>query len=408
MKDITERFLTYVAIDTQSKANQAQFPSTEKQKDLLRLLAEEMKAMGISDVSIDEYGYVYGSIPSNMDKKVPAIGFIAHADTVEDMPGNDIKYRIVKNYDGKDIVLNEEKGIVMHTAEFPHMLNYVGQDLIVTDGTTLLGADDKAGITEILYAAEYMLEHPEFKHGDIKIAFTPDEEVGRGVDFFDVKKFGADFGYTMDGGGLGELSFENFNACSGFVTIHGTNSHPGSAKNVMVNSILVAMEFSAMLPVHERPESTEVYEGFSHLNNLNGNVEETKMIYMIRDHDRQKLEEKKARFVKAAEYLNFKYGEGTVEVVLKDSYSNMREKIEPCMELIDNAKAAMESLGITPIVKPIRGGTDGARLSYMGLPCPNLFTGGHNSHGRYEYIPVQSMEKGAQVILKIVELYAGK
>ncbi|GAA6513388.1 peptidase T [Merdimmobilis hominis] len=408
MKDITERFLTYVAIDTQSKANQTQFPSTEKQKDLLRLLAEEMKAMGISDVSIDEYGYVYGSIPSNMDKKVPAIGFIAHADTVEDMPGNDIKYRIVKNYDGKDIVLNEEKGIVMHTAEFPHMLNYVGQDLIVTDGTTLLGADDKAGITEILYAAEYMLEHPEFKHGDIKIAFTPDEEVGRGVDFFDVKKFGADFGYTMDGGGLGELSFENFNACSGFVTIHGTNSHPGSAKNVMVNSILVAMEFSAMLPVHERPESTEVYEGFSHLNNLNGNVEETKMIYMIRDHDRQKLEEKKARFVKAAEYLNFKYGEGTVEVVLKDSYSNMREKIEPCMELIDNAKAAMESLGITPIVKPIRGGTDGARLSYMGLPCPNLFTGGHNSHGRYEYIPVQSMEKGAQVILKIVELYAGK
>lgn len=408
MKDITERFLTYVAIDTQSKANQTQFPSTEKQKDLLRLLAEEMKAMGISDVSIDEYGYVYSSIPSNMDKKVPAIGFIAHADTVEDMPGNDIKYRIVKNYDGKDIVLNEEKGIVMHTAEFPHMLNYVGQDLIVTDGTTLLGADDKAGITEILYAAEYMLEHPEFKHGDIKIAFTPDEEVGRGVDFFDVKKFGADFGYTMDGGGLGELSFENFNACSGFVTIHGTNSHPGSAKNVMVNSILVAMEFSAMLPVHERPESTEVYEGFSHLNNLNGNVEETKMIYMIRDHDRQKLEEKKARFVKAAEYLNFKYGEGTVEVVLKDSYSNMREKIEPCMELIDNAKAAMESLGITPIVKPIRGGTDGARLSYMGLPCPNLFTGGHNSHGRYEYIPVQSMEKGAQVILKIVELYAGK
>lgn len=408
MKDITERFLTYVAIDTQSKANQTQFPSTEKQKDLLRLLAEEMKAMGISDVSIDEYGYVYGSIPSNMDKKVPAIGFIAHADTVEDMPGNDIKYRIVKNYDGKDIVLNEEKGIVMHTAEFPHMLNYVGQDLIVTDGTTLLGADDKAGITEIFYAAEYMLEHPEFKHGDIKIAFTPDEEVGRGVDFFDVKKFGADFGYTMDGGGLGELSFENFNACSGFVTIHGTNSHPGSAKNVMVNSILVAMEFSAMLPVHERPESTEVYEGFSHLNNLNGNVEETKMIYMIRDHDRQKLEEKKARFVKAAEYLNFKYGEGTVEVVLKDSYSNMREKIEPCMELIDNAKAAMESLGITPIVKPIRGGTDGARLSYMGLPCPNLFTGGHNSHGRYEYIPVQSMEKGAQVILKIVELYAGK
>ena len=406
MKDITERFLTYVAIDTQSKANQTQFPSTEKQKDLLRLLAEEMKAMGISDVSIDEYGYVYGSIPSNMDKKVPAIGFIAHADTVEDMPGNDIKYRIVKNYDGKDIVLNEEKGIVMHTAEFPHMLNYVGQDLIVTDGTTLLGADDKAGITEILYAAEYMLEHPEFKHGDIKIAFTPDEEVGRGVDFFDVKKFGADFGYTMDGGGLGELSFENFNACSGFVTIHGTNSHPGSAKNVMVNSILVAMEFSAMLPVHERPESTEVYEGFSHLNNLNGNVEETKMIYMIRDHDRQKLEEKKARFVKAAEYLNFKYGEGTVEVVLKDSYSNMREKIEPCMELIDNAKAAMESLGITPIVKPIRGGTDGARLSYMGLPCPNLGTGGCNAHGRYECNTKENMEQCVQIVLEIVKGYA--
>ena len=408
MKDITERFLTYVAIDTQSKANQTQFPSTEKQKDLLRLLADEMKEMGVSNVSMDENGYVYGSIPSNMDKKVPAIGFIAHADTVEDMPGNDIKYRIVKNYDGNDIVLNEEKGIVMHTAEFPHMLKYVGQDLVVTDGTTLLGADDKAGIAEILWAAEYMLEHPEFKHGEIKIAFTPDEEVGRGVDFFDVKKFGADFGYTIDGGGLGELSYENFNACTGFVTIHGTNSHPGSAKNVMVNSILVGMEFSAMLPVHERPESTEVYEGFSHLNNFNGNVEETKMIYMIRDHDRQKLEEKKARFVKAAEYLNFKYGEGTVEVVLKDSYYNMREKIEPCMELIDNAKAAMESLGITPIVKPIRGGTDGARLSFMGLPCPNLFTGGQNAHGRYEYLPIQSMEKGAQVILKIAELYAGK
>ena len=408
MKDITQRFLSYVDIDTQSKANQTQFPSTEKQKDLLKVLAEEMKAMGVSDVSMDEYGYVYGSIPSNMDKKVPSIGFIAHADTVEDMPGNNIKHRIVKNYDGKDIVLNEEKGIVMRTSEFPHMLDYVGQDLIVTDGTTLLGADDKAGIAEIMWAAEYMLEHPEFKHGDVKIAFTPDEEVGRGVDFFDVKKFGADFGYTLDGSGIGELSYENFNACTGFVTIHGVNSHPGSAKNAMVNSILIAMEFSAMLPVHERPEATEEYEGFSHLNNLNGNVEETKMIYMIRDHDRQKLEEKKARFVKAAEYLNFKYGEGTVELVLKDSYYNMREKIEPCMELIDNAKAAMESLGITPIIKPIRGGTDGARLSFMGVPCPNLFTGGHNAHGRYEYIPVQSMEKGAQVLLKILELYAGK
>ena len=403
-----ERLLSYVKIFTPSNEESTSSPSSRCQFDLARLLVEELKGLGISDVTLDDHCYVYAHLPATEGlEHCKALGFIAHMDTVSYFCDHAVTPVITENYDGKDLPLGTS-GRTLSPEMFSHLTSLAGRTLITSDGTTILGADDKAGITEILYAAEYMLEHPEFKHGDIKIAFTPDEEVGRGVDFFDVKKFGADFGYTMDGGGLGELSFENFNACSGFVTIHGTNSHPGSAKNVMVNSILVAMEFSAMLPVHERPESTEVYEGFSHLNNLNGNVEETKMIYMIRDHDRQKLEEKKARFVKAAEYLNFKYGEGTVEVVLKDSYSNMREKIEPCMELIDNAKAAMESLGITPIVKPIRGGTDGARLSYMGLPCPNLFTGGHNSHGRYEYIPVQSMEKGAQVILKIVELYAGK
>lgn len=398
---VHERFLNYVKIDTQSVPEVDVIPSSEKQKELGRLLVEEMLAMGINDAYMDANGYVYGTVEGNTEGHV--IGFIAHMDTSPDMPGNNVKPNIIYNYDGSDIVLNEEKQITMKTEMFEHLLKYKGQDLIVTDGTTLLGADNKAGIAEILSMAEYFINNPQIKHGTIKIGFTPDEEVGCGADLFNVKEFGADYAYTVDGGEIGEIEYENFNAASAKVTINGANIHPGTAKNKMKNSILIGMEFHNMLPVYETPENTEGYEGFSLLNDMTGNVEKTFLEYIIRDHSMEKFNVKKERFKKIADYLNDKYGQGTIDLHIKDSYFNMKEKILPHMHIIENAKKAMENIGIEPNVVPIRGGTDGARLSYMGLPCPNLCTGGHNYHGRYEYIPIQSMEKVVELLIEIAK-----
>jgi len=403
---VQERFLNYINFDTQSVPDVETIPSSEKQKHLARFLVEEMKTIGIKDAYMDEHCYVYGTVIKNTDKEMPVIGFIAHMDTSPDMPGNDIKARIVHDYDGKDIVLNKEKDIVMKTDMFEHLLNYVGKDLIVTDGTTLLGADNKAGIAEILSMAEFLINNPNVKHGTVKIAFTPDEEVGNGANLFNVESFGADFAYTVDGGALGEIEYENFNAASAKVTINGVNIHPGSAKNKMKNSILIAMEFQSMLPVHETPGNTENYEGFNHLNDISGDVEKTHLNYIIRDHNEDKFNIKKDRFIKIENYLNDKYGEDTVNVELKDSYFNIKEKILPHMHIVETAQSAMKNIGIEPEIVPIRGGTDGARLSYMGLPCPNLCTGGHNYHGRYEYIPIQSMEKSVELLTEIVKLYA--
>ncbi len=403
---VHERFLNYVKFDTQSVPDAPQIPSSEKQKDLARYLVEEMKSIGIKDAYMDDNGYVYGTVAKNTDKNIPTIGFIAHMDTAPDMPGNDIKAKIIHNYDGKDIVLNKEKNIVMKTETFDHLLNYIGNDLIVTDGTTLLGADNKAGVAEIMSMAEYFINNPQIEHGTIKIGFTPDEEVGSGADLFKVEEFGADFAYTVDGGRLGELEYENFNAASAKIEINGVNIHPGSAKNKMLNSIIIAIEFQNMLPVRETPENTEMYEGFYHLTDIKGEVEKTNLHYIIRDHSFEKFNEKKDRIIKIAAYLNEKYGEDTIKVDLTDSYYNMKEKILPHMHIIETAKKAMENLNIKPIIVPIRGGTDGARLSYMGLPCPNICTGGHNFHGRYEYIPVQSMEKVVDLLIEIVKLNA--
>ena len=410
MSTVVDKFLKYVTIDTQSDEDSTTSPSTEKQKDLARLLVGELKEMGASDVRMDEeYGYVYATIPSTLKeegKEVPVIGFIAHMDTSPAVSGKDVKPRIVENYDGKDIVLNQELNIILPVEENPELLEYEGKKLIVTDGTTLLGADDKAGVAEIMTMAQTLLAHPEKEHGTIRIAFTPDEEVGRGVDHFDVEGFQADYAYTVDGGALGELEYENFNAASGRVTVHGANIHPGTAKGRMRNALLMAMEFQSLLPANENPMYTEGYEGFYHLDRMTGCVEEARMDYIIRDHDRAKFERRKELFSQAAGFLNQKYGSGTVEAAVKDSYYNMKEKIEPHMDLIDKAKASMEKLGIWPIVVPIRGGTDGARLSYMGLPCPNLCTGGHNFHGKYEFIPVQSMEKITELLIEIARSFA--
>ena len=399
---VHERFLNYVKIDTQSVPEAEKIPSSEKQKDLGRLLVEEMISIGIKDAYMDENGYVYGTVKGNTD--APVIGFIAHMDTSPDMSGTNVKPRIIYDYDGGDIVLNEEKHIVMETKVFEHLMKYTGQDLIVTDGTTLLGADDKAGIAEIMSMAEYFINAPHIKHGTIKIGFTPDEEVGQGAELFNIKEFGADYAYTVDGGEIGELEYENFNAACAKVTINGVNIHPGTAKNKMKNSILIAMEFQRMLPVYETPENTEGYEGFSLLNEMSGNVEKTLLEYIIRDHNIDKFNIKKERFKKNADYLNEKYGQGAVELKLEDSYFNMKEKILPHMHIIENAIKAMENIGIEPKVVPIRGGTDGARLSYMGLPCPNLCTGGHNFHGKYEYIPIQSMEKVVELLIEIAKI----
>ncbi len=406
MKDVAERFLEYVKVDTQSQDDMENVPSTEKQRNLAEMLVKELKDMGAENVRLSDHCYVYATIPSNTKKKLPSIGFVSHMDTSNALSGKDVKPRIIKNYDGGEIVLNEELNIRMNAEAYPVLTLSKGKDLIVTDGTTLLGADDKAGIAEIMTMAETLLAHPEIEHGTIQIGFTPDEEVGRGVDFFDVEGFGADFAYTIDGGELGEIEYENFNAAAGKVQIQGVSIHPGSAKNKMLNALLLAMEFQNMLPVNENPMYTDNYEGFYMLNALEGTVDSARAVYIIRDHDKGQFEDKKARFLKIGEYLNEKYGEGTFKVEVKDSYYNMKEKVEPHMHLIDNAKRAMEEVGITPVVVPIRGGTDGARLSYMGLPCPNLCAGGNNFHGRYEYVPVQSMEKIVEILLKIVEIYA--
>lgn len=406
MSKVLDRFLHYVSFDTQSMDDQEQVPSTEKQLALAKALKEELEAMGASQVRMSEHGYVYAVIPATADHPVKSLGFVAHMDTAPAMSGKDVKPRIVERYDGQDLVLNEEKKIVMRVKDFPGMLDCVGKDLIVTDGTTLLGADDKAGVAEIMTMAEFFLSHPEIPHGKICIGFTPDEEVGRGADFFDVEHFGAEAAYTVDGGPVGELEYENFNAASGKVDICGRGVHPGSAKGAMVNALLVGMEFQSMLPAFENPMYTEGYEGFFHLDQMAGDVESAHLEYIIREHDRKAFEKKKALFEEVSRYLNVKYGEGTVLTAVKDSYYNMKEQIEPDhLYLIDTAKEAMKSLDIKPLVSPIRGGTDGARLSYMGLPCPNLSTGGYNFHGRYEFIPVQSLEQMVEVLTKIITLF---
>jgi len=403
--ELKERFLKYVGFDTQSDPESEKFPSTDKQLVLLKHLAEEMKSMGMTEVEMDRYGYVMGTVPASPgyeDKKV--IGFIAHVDTSPDMNGANIRPQVIENYDGGDIPLNGE--LTMTLKDFPELSFFKGHTLITTDGTSLLGADDKAGVAEIMTAAEYLLAHPEIKHGKIRIGFTPDEEIGRGVDFFDVKRFGADFAYTVDGGFEGELEYENFNAAGAKITIQGRNIHPGYAKDKMLNALQVAADLNNQLPVWERPEHTEGYEGFYHLTGLCGGGENATVEYIIRDHSREKFEAKKKYLIEVVDFLTEKYGEGVITLNLKDQYYNMREMVEPHPEVIDIAMKAMEEAGVTPLVRPIRGGTDGARLSYMGLPCPNLFTGGMNFHGKYEYCSLNTMQKAMQTILNLARLWA--
>ncbi len=405
--EIKERFFRYIKIDTKSDENSESFPSTQKQYNLLNLLKDELTAMGLK-AEVDEHGYVMATLPANIDKKIPIIGFISHVDTSPDMSGENVNPQVWENYDGGDIVINKELKLVLSPSLFPELAEYKGDTIITTDGTTLLGADDKAGITEIMTAVKYLVEHPEIKHGEIKIGFTPDEEIGRGVDFFDVKKFGAQYAYTMDGGGVGELEYENFNAAKLTVSIQGRNVHPGYAKDKMLNSMLIAMEYNALLPVNMRPEFTENYDGFFHLIGMNGTVENSTITYIVRDHDRAKFERKKQIAVECADFLCKRYGEGVVKAELKDQYFNMREKVEEVFHIVEIAEKAMVEVGIEPKVVPIRGGTDGSRLSYMGLPCPNIFAGGLNFHGKFEYVPLESMEKATKVILKVIELYTQK
>lgn len=402
MDRVLKRFLRYVQFDTQSDPGSEACPSTEGQFKFGEALVRELQELGLADAAIDKNGYIMATLPANVDRQVPTLGFIAHMDTSPDVSGKNVKPQLIENYDGGDIVLNDERNIVLSPDDFPDLKEYIGETLVTTDGTTLLGADNKAGIAEIITAVEYLLAHPEIKHGTVKLGFTPDEEIGRGADLFNVEKFGAQWAYTVDGGPMGELEYENFNAAGVKIIVKGRNVHPGSAKDKMINSLLIAMELNQLLPFHERPEHTEGYGGFFHLNNLKGDVEETEMQYIIRDHDRTKFEKKKQLMNQVVELMNFKYGEGTVTLSMKDQYYNMREKIEPVMEIIDRARAAMEAVGVRPLIKPIRGGTDGARLSYMNLPCPNIFTGGHNFHGKYEYIPVGSMKKAVEVIVKLI------
>lgn len=405
MENILERFLRYVSVDTQSNEESASQPSTEKQWDLLKMLCKELNDMGI-EASLDEYGYVMGTIPSNIEKEVPAVGFIAHVDTAPDASGKDVKPQIIKNYDGSDIALKGVQGLYLKPSEFPELLHFIGQTLITTDGTTLLGADDKAGVAEIMNAAQWIMEHPEFKHGIIKIGFTPDEEIGRGVVKFDVKRFGADYAYTMDGGEIGELEFENFNAASAKIHIQGRNVHPGSAKGKMKNAILIGQELNSLLPIEQRPEYTEGYEGFFHIISFKGAVEEADFAYIIRDHDAVKFDRKKEVIRECVDFINLKYGEGTAVLDLRDQYRNMREQVEPHYHIIEKAVKAMEMEGIKPKIQPIRGGTDGANLSYMGLPCPNIFAGGLNFHGKMEFVPLESIEAASKVILNIIGLFA--
>ena len=410
MTNTIEKFLRYVKVDTQSCEESATTPSTMKQHDLAEMLTGELQEMGAEEIVYDrERCYVYATIPATPGcEDVPVLGFIAHMDTSPAVTDTNVKPRIVEKYDGQDIVLNEQQKIVMRVADFPELIKYKGQDLIVTDGTTLLGADDKAGVAEIMSMAEYLLKNPECRHGKIRIGFTPDEEVGCGADYFDVELFGADYAYTVDGGALGELEYENFNAAGAKLHVHGRSVHPGSAKGKMKNAILIAQEFQSLLPAFQNPMYTEKYEGFFHLDSIEGNVEEVVADYIIRDHDRELFEAKKTMFLKCADFLNQKYGEGTVIADIKDSYYNMSEIIQSHMHLIDHASDAMRELGIEPLISPIRGGTDGARLSFMGLPCPNLCTGGENYHGRYEYACVQSMNKVTELLIKLAEKYSVK
>ncbi len=406
MSKVVEKFIKYIKFDTRSDEDAITVPSTPGQMVLAKEIAKELEDIGMSNVSVDENGYVMATLSSNIDKEVPVLGFIAHMDTSPEISGANINPKFVENYDGNDIVLNEEKNIILSTKDFPELKNYIGKTLITTDGTTLLGADDKAGVAEIITAMEFLINNPQIKHGTIRVGFTPDEEVGRGADHFDVKKFNADFAYTIDGGEIGELEYENFNAASAKITINGRNVHPGSAKGKMINSMLIAGKLMDMLPKNETPETTEGYEGFYHLITINGGVEETNLYYIIRDFDADKFENRKEFIANVVKSLNDKYGENIVEVEIKEQYRNMKEKIEPVKHVVDIAFEAMKSVNIVPKVQPIRGGTDGARLSFMGLPTPNIFTGGHNFHGKFEYIPTYSMEKAVEVILKIIEAYA--
>ena len=405
MENILDRFLRYVAVDTQSDPTSETQPSATKELDLLKILKDELLAMGV-EATLDEYGYVMATIPANCGKEIPAVGFIAHVDTAPDASGADIKPQIIPDYDGTDIPLKGVEGLSLKVSDFPELLDYKGQTIITTDGTTLLGADDKAGVAEIMNAVQYMIEHPEFKHGEIKIGFTPDEEIGRGVVKFDVEKFGARYAYTMDGGAVGELEYENFNAAGATVKIQGRNIHPGYAKGKMLNAILIGMELNALLPVEQRPEFTTGYEGFYHIIGFNGTVEEATFSYIIRDHDMTLYEQKKEYMQKCVDFINEKYGEGTAMVEIRHQYYNMRKEVEPHYHIVEKARLAMEMEGIVPNIKPIRGGTDGANLSFIGLPCPNIFAGGHNFHGKMEFIPLESMEKASKVILNIISLYA--
>jgi len=405
---IIDRFISYVTVDTESDPNSDTTPSTAKQWDLAHALVKELIAIGLKDVTIDNNAYIMATLPSNVEHDVPTIGFISHFDTSPDFTGANVKPRIIENYDGKDIALNAEENIILSPSYFEDLLLYKGQTLITTDGTTLLGADDKAGITEIVSAMEYLIQHPEIKHGTIKIGFTPDEEIGRGAHKFDVEKFGADWAYTMDGSQIGELEYENFNAAGATVKVKGKIVHPGYAKGKMVNSMYIATEFINALPRLETPEHTEGYQGFFHLHSIQGEVEDTVLKYIIRDHDKAHFEARKEVMQKLAFDINTEYGREVIVIDIKDQYFNMKEKVEPVMHIVDIAEEAMKQLNIEPLIKPIRGGTDGSQLSYMGLPCPNIFAGGHNFHGRYEYVPVESMIKATEVICKIAELTAEK
>ena len=406
--NITDRFLKYVSFTTTSDENTNMTPSTPGQLIFAKYLVDELTTLGLKEVELDTNGYIMATLPANTDKNIPTIGFIAHMDTSPDMTARHIKPRVVINYDGNNVLLNTEKNIVLETSKYPEILQYVGQDIVVTDGTTLLGADDKAGLAEIVTAMEYLIAHPEIKHGKIRIGFTPDEEIGQGADHFNVKKFNAEWAYTMDGGEIGELEYENFNAASAKVFFQGINVHPGYAYHKMRNSMRIAHEFISMLPRWETPEHTQDYEGFYHLTSIEGTVEKSTLSYIIRDHDRDRFERRKKEMLHLLNKINAEFGEGTATIEIKDQYYNMREMVEPVMHVVDLAFEAMEAVGVKPNVKPIRGGTDGSRLSYMGLPCPNIFAGGHNFHGRFEFVPVQSMEKAMMVVVKIAELLADK
>lgn len=405
MENILDRFLRYVAVDTQSSEESETQPSTSKQLVLLNMLCDELKSMGV-DAGIDEFGYVMGRIPANTDKQIPSVGFIAHVDTSPDASGADIKPQIIKDYDGGPIALKGVPGLTLDPAEFPELLSHKGETIITTDGTTLLGADDKAGVAEIMNAVQYVVEHPEFKHGELRIGFTPDEEIGRGVVKFDVQKFNADYAYTMDGGEVGELEFENFNAASATVHIQGRNVHPGYAKGKMKNAIRIGMELNSLLPSDQKPELTEGYEGFFHIIGFNGTVEEATFSYIIRDHSMEKYEEKKSVMQRCVDEINSRYGAGTATVQIKHQYYNMRKQVEPHYHIVEKAVKAMEMEGIKPRIQPIRGGTDGANLSFMGLPCPNIFAGGLNFHGKMEWVPLESMQKASAVVLNIISLFA--